>query len=256
MAKLFNFIMERWNMEEETWNHGLIHSIHKNGSRIHPSNYRGITLLSSLGKLFSSLAYNRIENEIESKDILLHSQPSFRKNYRKSNHIFTLFSLVKKAVSKGKYLYTWSVDFREAHSSIWRKRMLHRLKEIGLIGKILDIIKSMCKSPNIYLIHQDKISQTFVTTIVLKQGDVFITTLFNIYVNDLLGWLLENSRSWDTIDDIPYLDDTKINNLLLADDLAIFSQSKEDLQKRISILEQYSNEWGLELNLRKAKIMI
>ena len=32
-----------------------------------PSNYRGITLFSSLGKIFSSLIYNRIENEIEKK---------------------------------------------------------------------------------------------------------------------------------------------------------------------------------------------
>ena len=46
------------------------------------------------------------------------------------------------------------------------------------------------------------------------------------------------------INDIPHLDDTKINNLLSADGLAIFSQSKEDLQKGISILEQYRNEWG------------
>ena len=47
-----------------------------------------------------------------------------------------------------------------------------------------------------------------------------------------------------------------MNNLLLADDLAILSLSKEDLQKRISILQQYSNEWGLELNLSKTKVMI
>ena len=81
------------------------------------------------------------------------------------------------------------------------------------------------------LIHQDKISQTFLTTIGLKQGDVLSTTLFNIYVNDLPGRLHENSRSSDTINDIPYLDDTKINNLLFADDLEVFSLSKEDLQK-------------------------
>ena len=60
--------------------------------------------------------------------------------------------------------------------------------------------------------------------------------------------LLEDSRSPDTIIDVPYLDDTKINNLLVADDLAIFSLTKEDLQKRISILQQFSNEWGLELS--------
>ena len=68
--------------------------------------------------------------------------------------------------------------------------------------------------------------------------------------------LLENSRSPDTINDMPYLDDTKINNLLFTDDLAFFSLSKDDLQKRITILEHYSNEWGLELNLSKTKILI
>ena len=68
--------------------------------------------------------------------------------------------------------------------------------------------------------------------------------------------LLEDSRSPDTVSDIPYLDNTKIKNLLFADDLAIFPLSKEDLQKRISILQQYSNEWGLESNLSKTKIMI
>ena len=118
-----------------------------------------------------------------------------------------------------------------------RKRLLYRLEEIGLIGKILDMIKPMYKSPNVFLIHQDKISQTFLITTGLKQGDVPSTILFNIYINDLPRRLLEDSRSPDTIRDIPYLDDTKINNLLFADALAIFSLSKEDLQKRISIVQ-------------------
>ena len=63
----------------------------------------------------------------------------------------------------------------------------------GLIGKILDIIKSMYKSPNVSLIHQDKISQTFLTTIGLKQGDVLSTILFNIYINDCPGDYLKTA---------------------------------------------------------------
>ena len=82
----------------------------------------------------------------------------------------------------------------------------------------------MYKSLKVSLIHQDKISKTFLTTIGLKQGDILSAILFNIYINDLPRSLLEDSRSPDTISDIPYLDDTKINNLLFADDLAIFSQ--------------------------------
>ena len=102
-----------------------------------------------------------------------------------------------------------------------------------MIRKILDIIKSLCKWRKVSIIQQDKISQTFLTTIGLKQSDVLSTILLNIYINDLPRRLLEDSRSPDTISDIPNLDDTKINNLLFADDLANFSLSKKDLQKRI-----------------------
>ena len=69
--------------------------------------------------------------------------------------------------------------------------MSHRSKEIRLFGKILDIIKSMYKSPKGSHIHQDKISLTFLTKIGQKRGDVLSTILFNILINDLSGQLVE-----------------------------------------------------------------
>ena len=103
---------------------------------------------------------------------------------------------------------------------------MYRLEEIGLIWKILDIIKSKYRSPKVSLIYQDKLSQTFLTTIDLKQGDVLSTILFSIYINEVPRRLVEDSRYWDTVSDMPYLDETKINNLLFADDLAILSLAK------------------------------
>ena len=149
-------------------------------------------------------------------------------------------------------IYTLALWTFENSDSICQKCLLHRSGDIELIRKILDIINSIFKSQKVSLIHQDKISQTFLTTIGLKEGDVL---LFNIYINDLTRRLLKISWSPDTVNDIPYLDDTKINNLLFADDLVIFPLPKEELQKWISILEQYSDEWGLELYLNKTKIM-
>ena len=150
--------------------------------------------------------------------------------------------MIKKAISKRKYLYTCFDDFRKAYDSKCRKLLLHRLKEIGLIGKILDIIiiKSMYKSPKVSLIHQDKISQTFLTNIGLKQGDVLSMILFNISQTFLTNIGLKQGDVLSTI----------LFNIYIND---LPSLSKEDLQKRISILEQYSNEWGLELNLSKQK---
>ena len=114
-----------------------------------------------------------------------HKQALGKTTVQLTIHIFTLFSLIKKAISQGNYLYTCFVDFRKAYDSICRNRLLYRLKERGLIRKILDTIKSMYKSPKISLIHQDEISTTFLKTIDLKQGDVLSTILFNIYKTDL-----------------------------------------------------------------------
>ena len=54
--------------------------------------------------------------------------------------------------------------------------------------------------------------------------------------------LLETNRSSDTINDMSYLDNIKLKKLLFANNLAVFSLSKEDLQRRISILKQYGNK--------------
>ena len=90
----------------------------------------------------------------------------------------------------------------------------------------------MYKLPKVFLLHQGKISQTFLANTGLKQEDVLSTILFNIYINDLHWRLLDGSRSSDTINDIPYLDGTKINNFLFADDLAIFCIVKRGLAKK------------------------
>lgn len=74
---------------------------------------------------------------------------------------------------------------------------------------MLDKIKLMYKSAMVSLVHQDKISQTLLTIIALKQGDLLSRIIFNIYINDLPGRLHEDSPSSDTINDILYLDGTK-----------------------------------------------
>ena len=128
---------------------------------------------NSLVKLFNTMLYNRLTTKLENANILSPAQAGFRKDHRTSDHIFTLFSLIKKYVTKGKYLYTCFVDFQKAYDSIRRDGIKDKLEKIDINGKYLHIIHAMRKAP-ISLLNTNKVTESFCTTIGLKQGDILI----------------------------------------------------------------------------------
>ena len=60
-----------------------------------PANYRPITLLSCVGKLFTSILYHRISTFLEENKILNETQSGFRKEYSTIDNIFTLHGLIE-----------------------------------------------------------------------------------------------------------------------------------------------------------------
>ena len=192
-----------------------------------------------MGKFFSTLLHDRLENEVEKNKILSQSQAGFRKSYRITDHIKTLFTLIKKSIREGNYLYTCFVDFRKAYGSIRIQMLIYKLKVFVLTSNILEIIKTMYTTLKVSLLYKGRISHSFSAKTGLKQGDVLSTLLFNLYTNDLLDILNEGSNSKEEQLHIPKLDNVTINNLLSPDDLSIVSWSKYDLQKKISNLENY-----------------
>ena len=93
----------------------------------------------------------------------------------------------------------------------------------------------MYKAPNISLLHKNKVTDLFYTTIGLKQGAILSTIFFNLFINDLPSLLADTSNG--NIEK-PKFEDTNISSLLFADDLAIFSLSQKELQNKINISEE------------------
>lgn len=88
----------------------LIFSVHKPGKKENPNNLRGITLSNCLGKLFSTILYNRLITNLQNANILSPAQDWFRKHHRTSDHVLNLFSLLKKTCHKEQisiYLLCW-----------------------------------------------------------------------------------------------------------------------------------------------------
>ena len=69
---LFNFVLDSGVFPED-WSDGLLIPLHKKGDRSSPDNYRGITLLSVLGKLFTRVTNNRLEKWADDYNIYINS---------------------------------------------------------------------------------------------------------------------------------------------------------------------------------------
>ena len=140
---------------------------------------------NSLGKLFNTILCNRLTAKLQNANILSPAQTGFRKGHRRSDHILTLFSLIKKYVTNGKYLYTCFVDFQKPYDSIRRDGLKDKLEQIDINGKFLDIIHAMYKAPNISLQKQSYRAILHNYSIGFKQGDILSTKFFKLFINNL-----------------------------------------------------------------------
>ena len=87
LTDMFNIIFDRGYFPE-SWSKGYIIPIHKKGDKSDANNYRGITLMSNLGKLFTNVLNARVESWFEESNFLSHSQFGFRNNCSTNDAIF------------------------------------------------------------------------------------------------------------------------------------------------------------------------
>ncbi len=101
VLRLFNLVLSS-GCSPDIWSQGLITPIHKSGDKLDPNNFRGICVSSNLGKLFSSILNNRIVNVLNEHNVLSPSQIGFLPNYRTTDHIYTLHTLINRHVKQTK----------------------------------------------------------------------------------------------------------------------------------------------------------
>ena len=141
---LFNAIFKS-GCFPKSWTDGIIMPLHKKGDKNKADNYRGITLLSTLGKLFTRVLNNRLTFWSETYSILCDSQAGFRQGYSTVDNIFVLHSVINILISQGKKLYCAFVDFRKAFDYVSRDNLWYKMITAGIAGKMFNIISSMYK---------------------------------------------------------------------------------------------------------------
>ena len=76
-----------------SWLIGMIKPNYKNkGDKFDPKNYRPITIVSCLGKLFTAILNERLNEFSESFSVISETQSGFCQGYSTSDNMFTLQS--------------------------------------------------------------------------------------------------------------------------------------------------------------------
>ena len=253
ITRLFNKIFSSGYFPEE-WNLGFIIPIFKKGERTDADNYRGITLLSCLSKLFTSVLNERLYDHLVNEGIMRKEQGGFRKNHSTTDSMFSLKSIIDRVV-KGKpkkrnnMLFTCFVDFQKAFDSVPRHILFSKILNAGITGRFYEILYSMYTNDWSVVKKGNKITDRFRCTIGVKQGCMLSPTLFNLFLSDLPEFLSHSNAGHQ-------IGDVNINCFLYADDLVIFSETRNGLQRLLNKLDEYSNINKLKVNITKTKIMI
>ena len=100
-ALILNNIFDSGDFPKE-WALGIIVILFKDGTKSKVNNYKGITLLSMLGKLLVGVLNNRLWEVVDRFDILRENQAGFQHGYRTTDHSFTLTTIINRYAVKGK----------------------------------------------------------------------------------------------------------------------------------------------------------
>lgn len=250
IADIFN-LMQKKNKWPTEWQTALITTVFKKGDKEKPENYRGISLLPVLSKIYTKLIGEKIQNWSENNKILSEYQAGFRKNRSTIDNIFVMNTLIEQARKRKKPLYACYIDLKTAFDSVSHKKLMQVLKEknmpsnlMKVVTKIYEKVKASILMPQMMRTNEIMVEKG------VRQGCHLSATLFNIYIDGVVEKLKEGNTH------PPILLNEEIPILLYADDLVLLSTTEIGLKKALNILENFCEERELTINSNKSNVML
>lgn len=111
LTRLFNEIFDK-GVVPESFGESIISPIHKKGSLDDPGNFRGISLINTLCKIFMGIMSKRLQNWCDTYNVIDESQSGFRMHYSTIENIFCLQAVSQKYLSKPKILWSFHRLFK------------------------------------------------------------------------------------------------------------------------------------------------
>ena len=246
LTTLFRASMERGKIPDE-WRDAVVSPIYKQkGSKSDPGNYRPVSLTNIAGKLMERVVKDEITHFIEANRLMSDSQHGFRSGRSVQTNMIEFHNTTTKWLDEGRSFDVIYLDFAKAFDKVCHRRLVIKLQEYGILGKILKWLENWLSGRRQKVRVDGECSEWEDVLSSVLQGSVLGGLLFNIFIDDIdeavdiRSFLAAMAK---------FADDTKI---------ARIAETEEDvtqMQQMINGLSRWAQKWEMKFNADKCKIM-
>ena len=227
LAQLYTQCIHKESVPEP-WCNAVVILLHKKGDQKDLSNYRPISLLSNVYKVFSKILTNRLSKVLDENQP--REQAGFRSGYSTIDHLQTMNQLIEKTTEYNKPLCLAFVDYEKAFDSVEQRAILNSLRRQGANEHIVKVLQSFyTKGTAVIRLHKN--TEKIKIEKGVRQGDTISPKLFTACLEEIFREVNWEGKGLK-------INGEYLNHLRFADDIILVSETAEDLQDMLSDLNK------------------
>lgn len=243
-TQLFNLILETETVPKQ-WCSSDIILLYKKGNPLDVGNYRPISLMTSLYKLFASIILKRISSDINEAQPI--EQAGFRPGYSTTDHLQSLEQVIEKYKEFRRPLYIAFIDYSKAFDSISHNSIWNALSSLNTNIKYINILKYIYTNATSRVKLETRGEKIRIERGV-RQGDPLSPKLFIAVLESVFKKLDWKNKGLN-------IGGVYLSHLRFADDIVVLAETPRELEIMIHSLDEESARVGLEMNASKTKII-
>ena len=220
LTRLFNLSLSK-GIFPFSWKRANVIPIHKKNDNAIVDNYRPVSLLSCVGKLFERVVFKYVFNFLRDTGAISLRQSGFMPGDSTVYQLAHLYHIFSEAIDKQKTVRVVFCDISKAFDRVWHVGLLAKLSRVGITGTLLRWFENYLSNRQQRVVINGQESPWGTIKAGVPQGSVLGPLLFLIYINDLTNQVQSSEVRLFADDTILYVivDNPAGNPAALKDDL-------------------------------------